>query len=211
MSLETIFRMIFIALLLIALSVSAYYRTKARRSSPERINRREEGIALLVTLRLGGLVLMASVLAYVINPAWMSWATLPLPVWVRWLGVLGGLISVPLVIWMFRSLGKNITDTVVTRREHSLVTHGPYRFIRQPLYTFGALFYFSLSLIAASWWIALLSGLALVLLAQRTPIEESKLIERFGDDYRKYMERTGRFFPRLSRSAIDGDWEAQGI
>jgi protein-S-isoprenylcysteine O-methyltransferase Ste14 len=190
--------MFFIALLFIALSVSAYFRTKARRTSPERISRREEGKFLLVALRLGGLMLMISVLAYAINPAWMAWSTLPLPVWVRWLGVLGGLISIPLVMWMFRSLGTNVTDTVVTRREASLVTYGPYRYIRHPLYTFGALFYFSLSLIAASWWIALLSVLALLLLSLRTPIEEAKLIERFGDDYRQYMERTGRFFPKLS-------------
>lgn len=31
----------------------------------------------------------------------------------------------------------------------------------------------------------------------RTRIEERKLIERFGDDYRRYVERTGAFFPRL--------------
>ena len=31
----------------------------------------------------------------------------------------------------------------------------------------------------------------------RSPIEEKQLIERFGEEYRAYMRRTGRFFPRL--------------
>jgi protein-S-isoprenylcysteine O-methyltransferase Ste14 len=31
----------------------------------------------------------------------------------------------------------------------------------------------------------------------RTPVEERRWTEKFGDKYRDYMERTGRFFPRL--------------
>jgi protein-S-isoprenylcysteine O-methyltransferase Ste14 len=31
----------------------------------------------------------------------------------------------------------------------------------------------------------------------RTRKEEQNLIARFGDDYRNYMQRTGRFVPRL--------------
>ena len=41
------------------------------------------------------------------------------------------------------------------------------------------------------------SLLALVLLTIRTPKEEWKLVERFGDEYREYMAVTGRFFPQF--------------
>jgi len=34
-------------------------------------------------------------------------------------------------------------------------------------------------------------------LMARTPIEEAHLVERFGDEYRQYMQRTGRYFPKL--------------
>jgi protein-S-isoprenylcysteine O-methyltransferase Ste14 len=37
----------------------------------------------------------------------------------------------------------------------------------------------------------------LLLMAVRTPREERMLIRRFGDDYRSYMGRTGRYLPRL--------------
>jgi protein-S-isoprenylcysteine O-methyltransferase Ste14 len=40
---------------------------------------------------------------------------------------------------------------------------------------------------------------AFAVLAIRTPTEEANLIAKFGDDYRAYMQRTGRFLPRLLR------------
>ena len=42
-------------------------------------------------------------------------------------------------------------------------------------------------------------GPALALIAIRTGTWEQKLIERFGDEYRRYIERTGRIIPRGTR------------
>jgi protein-S-isoprenylcysteine O-methyltransferase Ste14 len=41
--------------------------------------------------------------------------------------------------------------------------------------------------------------MVIALLAARTPREEEKLIEKFGDQYRAYMSRTGRFLPRIGQ------------
>jgi protein-S-isoprenylcysteine O-methyltransferase Ste14 len=57
-----------------------------------------------------------------------------------------------------------------------------------------------LSLLAANWFIFALLVLAFIVLMQRTPIEEKRLIEHFGDAYREYMQRTGRYLPRLKGS-----------
>jgi protein-S-isoprenylcysteine O-methyltransferase Ste14 len=192
---ETVFRLITIVLVLTGAGIGFYHRIKAHKLSQEKINRQEEGNFILIGLRLSGGLVWASTLAYMINPAWMAWASLPLPAWLRWAGVGGALAAIPLLYWMFTSLGKNITDTVVTRQEHTLVIHGPYRWVRHPLYSFAALFFLSLSLIAANWFIAAMIGLTFLMIAIRTPIEEAKLVERFGDDYRAYMQRTGRFLP----------------
>ena len=50
---------------------------------------------------------------------------------------------------------------------------------------------------ADNWLIASLGLLTFIVMAIRTPKEEANLIEKFGDDYRNYMKRTGRFFPKL--------------
>ena len=102
-----------------------------------------------------------------------------------------------LLFWTFRSLGSNLTDTVVTRREHSLVTHGPYRWVRHPLYDSAALLIVASFLVTSNWFLLLTGGLVLVLLVVRTRTEEEKLLARFGDPYRRYRERTGRFLPNL--------------
>jgi protein-S-isoprenylcysteine O-methyltransferase Ste14 len=122
---------------------------------------------------------------------------MPLPPAVRWVGALLFAVGGALAVWTFAHLGKNLTDTVVTRKGHTLVTTGPYRWVRHPFYVSFVLLVLAVSLLTASWLFALLGSVGFVLLAIRTRTEEAKLIERFGDDYRRYMERTGQFFPRL--------------
>jgi protein-S-isoprenylcysteine O-methyltransferase Ste14 len=200
METETLFRIITLILFSTAMTVSIYHRHKANLQAAkrdEKITRREEGTALMLVLRLGGLVLWSTLIAYVINPAWLSWTSLLLPLWLRWVGVIISTIASLLLYWMFMSLGDNITDTVVTRQQHSLIVHGPYRWIQHPLYSFGMLFFFGLSLVTAKWVLLLFTILAFILLSLRTPIEEAKLAERFGDEYREYSRRTGRFFPKI--------------
>ncbi len=54
------------------------------------------------------------------------------------------------------------------------------------------------SLVTANWFLAVTGAVVVALLAIRTRTEEQKLLERFGDEYRHYMERTGRFIPRAA-------------
>ncbi len=100
--------------------------------------------------------------------------------------------------WVFTSLGNNVTPSVVTRKNATLVMHGPYHWVRHPLYLMGALAYLGFALLAENWFLAILTVLAFTLLNLRLPKEEARLIERFGDEYRSYMQRTGKFLPRLN-------------
>jgi protein-S-isoprenylcysteine O-methyltransferase Ste14 len=196
MDTESIYHWIAVVSLVAAMSISITYRSKANRAK-DRIDVLQEGRLILTLRRIFGLALWLSALAYLINPAWMAWAQISLPAWVRWVGAVVMIACVPFIYWLFSSLGNNVTPTVAIRKEHTLVTRGPYRWIRHPLYTFGFLAFVGLSLLSANWFIAaaVLFGLAVIL--ARTRIEEQRLVDRFGDDYRAYMQRTGRYFPRL--------------
>ena len=57
--------------------------------------------------------------------------------------------------------------------------------------------FIAFGVIADNWFIAVLGILAFVAMVIRTPKEEANLIEKFGDEYRDYMKRTGRFLPKL--------------
>ena len=194
---ETIFRILAALVLFTGVGISSYYRRKADRDSGEKISRKADGTFFMNLIRIGGLILWLSPLVYLINPAWMAWSKLGLPEGVRWLGVVLGILCTAGIYWLFSSIGSGITPTSATRKEHKLVTSGPYRWVRHPLYTVGTSLFIALGLIADNWFIILLGMLAFVAMASRAPKEEANLIEKFGDEYREYMKRTGRYFPKL--------------
>jgi protein-S-isoprenylcysteine O-methyltransferase Ste14 len=133
-----------------------------------------------------------------IDPSWMAWSSVPLPNWLRWIGIGLGIIAWSLLFWTLRYLGKNLTDTVVTRKEHALVTGGPYRWVRHPFYTSVTMAILANSLAAANWFLFLAGVSFFILIVIRTRKEEENLLGRFGEEYRKYMQRTGRFLPKSS-------------
>lgn len=193
---ETALRGVLTGVLLVLMPIGVYYRVRSQ-STGETLDRRQEGIFILATLRPLGAVFWLATFAWMINPRWMRWSSVPLPMPLRWIGVAGVFAGAVLLVWTFRSLGRNLTDTVVTRSAHSLVVHGPYRWIRHPLYSSAALLIAALALIAANWFLLGLGIAVLCVIVMRTRIEEQNLVARFGDGYQKYMDRTGRFLPRL--------------
>ena len=195
---ENPFRVALIVVMVLTMAVTVYHRLQAA-SSGEKISRKEEGYAFAILLRLAGLFLWLATFAYLLFPGSVQWALVPLPVWVRWTGVTTGALCSILMCWTLSSLGKNLTDTVVTRTGATLVAHGPYHWVRHPFYVTAALLMASVTVLTANWLIGLSSLLVRTLLALRTPKEEEMLIERFGQQYRDYMARTGRFIPRMSR------------
>ena len=196
---ENIFRIIAAVVLFSAMSISIYFRRKADRDTGEKIARKVDGNVMMTAIRIGGLILWLSPFIYLINPNWMAWSKVGLPDSVRWLGVGIGVLCVFGIYWLFSSIGSGITPTSATRKEHVLVTHGIYRWVRHPLYTIASSLFVAFGMMADNWFIALLGILTFILMAIRTPKEEANLIAKFGDEYREYMKRTGRFLPKFSK------------
>lgn len=194
---ENIFRILAAVILFSGTGISIYYRRKADKETGERLSRSADGNAMMTVIRVFGLILWLSPLVYLLNPGWLDWSKLGLHDWIRWLGVGIGALCVPAIYWLFSSIGTGITPVSATRKEHRLSTSGPYRWVRHPLYTIGSSFYFSFGMMADNWFIMFMGIFAFVAMAIRTPKEESNLIEKFGDEYREYMTRTGRFLPKL--------------
>ena len=194
---ENIFRIPAAILLFTGIGISSYFRRKADRESGEKISRNVDGTAFMTIVKIGGLILWLSPLVYLINPAWMVWSKIGLPEWVRWLGVGLGILCTMGIYWLFSSIGSGITPTSATRKKHRLVTNGPYRWVRHPLYTVGSSMFIAFGMMADNWFIAALGMLAFIAMATRSPKEEANLIEKFGDEYREYMKHTGRYLPKL--------------
>lgn len=196
MNLDATFRPFVIAGFFLVILIALPFRLKSQ-ATGEKLDRTQEGMAMMIVLRLGGLALWAGVIAFMIDPALMAWSSIPLPAVARWTGVGLTLLTAAFLTWTLRSLGPNLTDTVVTRVSHTLVTRGPYRWVRHPFYDCMALFVVAIALMMANWFVIVAGGVMFTLLAIRSRTEEDKLLERFGEPYRAYRASTGRFLPRI--------------
>lgn len=196
MSEDTFFRIVAAAVVIVMIGTSIYYRHRADREGG-RVSRQEEPTYVRLGLSFSGLMGFGGLLAYFAFPSVLEPTMMHVPTPLRWLGLALALASALGTVWIFRTLGHNVTRTVVAREAATLVTTGPYRYVRHPLYTNGALAFTALSLVTRSWWFVAFVLVGFLLLAIRTRQEEANLEARFGDAWRRYAARTGRFFPRF--------------
>lgn len=185
-------------LLALYFPVGAYHRWRAATGEP--LHRRDEGLFILIALRLSGLLAMLTILAYLIDPRSLQWSQIELPTGLRWGGLGLGVVAGIWLFWVLHTLGPNLTDTVAVRVHATLVTHGPYRWVRHPFYLAAFLIILSFSLLMANVAFAMLGGFALALLIIRSKTEEAQLEARFGSAYRAYRSRTGFCFPKWHAS-----------
>lgn len=193
------FRWFALLTLLATLCISTYYRRRARQES-ETISRSRERPLLVLARAAVALPLFGAILTYLVNPPWMAWASFPAPLWSQWVGVVLGLLTVPAAYWVFSSIGPNISETVLTKERHELVTDGPYGWVRHPLYTTGLVLILAVGLMASNWFILFFGLIALLSIRLAVvPMEEHALLDAFGVEYRDYMYGTGGLLPRVFR------------
>ena len=194
---DNTFRLMLIIIVSVFGPIAMSYRLRSQ--TEEKLDRWQEGVLILFGLRLSAVPCAVGGITWMIDPQWMVWAAMPIPIWLRWVGVAIAGCTGLLVWWTFHNLGKNLTDTVVTRRDSSLVTSGPYRYVRHPFYLAFLLGLIGVGLAMANWFVWLVGFFPFGFIVARTRIEEAKLVERFGVEYQDYMLRVGRFFPRFKR------------
>jgi protein-S-isoprenylcysteine O-methyltransferase Ste14 len=136
--------------------------------------------------------------AYILFPHTLSWATVALPLWLRISGIFLGVIALSWFVWVHRSLGNNLSVKLSSKDLQTLVTDGPYRWLRHPMYTTFYILHIAVFFLTANWFIGLtwLTGLTIII-ALRVKREEAMLLTRFGQQYDAYMKGTGRFLPRF--------------
>lgn len=150
----------------------------------------------VIFLALAGIGMLIP-LVYVFSSV-LDFANYALPGWVGWIGA----VLFGLAIWLlWRShvdLGRNWTPTLGIRDEHRLVTGGVFKFIRHPMYAAHFLWAIAQALMLHNW----IAGFSFLVVALpqyllRVNDEEQMMLEHFGDEYRAYMEKTGRLIPFL--------------
>ena len=105
------------------------------------------------------------------------------------------IIGLTIMIVGQATLWRNYSGTVVIREDHQLVTHGIYRFTRNPIYLGLIMVVIGIPVYAASMYGFLISLLLIPIILNRIRLEEELLTEEFQDAYQKYKETTKKLIP----------------
>jgi len=170
------------------------HERRARREKAVRRVDRDREYALMGFSALG---MFALPMIYVAS-GWPSFADYHFQPWLAWLGAAVFAMALYVFRRTHKDLGRNWSVTLEVRERHALVTGGIYSRLRHPMYAGFMLWALAQALLLPNW-IAGPAGLIGfgTLFMMRHRHEERMMIETFGDDYRRYMERTSRIIPGI--------------
>jgi len=168
------------------LTFVAYWLISARgrKKVIQRSNPRRRYIALL---------LIVLVIAYTYQPYYHI-RLIPHLDWLEILGVILCALGISISIWARHHLGKNWSGTPSIQQDHELVTSGPYRLVRHPIYTGLLLAMLGSSLVNDSAWI-IIFAINCFVFVRRVFVEEKIMMQLFPHQYREYKKRTKALIP----------------
>jgi protein-S-isoprenylcysteine O-methyltransferase Ste14 len=202
MTSDAVYRLAFLVLLISLFAMRITFMVKVRRSGgritpDEQAVQREGGRGALIFRVVAFFTLIAFLVMYLAGAAWIEAFFFPLPSWLRWAGFALGLIAVAFWTWTQITLDIQWSAQLQLTKDHHLITNGPYTRIRHPLYTAMLGWCTALALLTANWIFVAVCVLSIAGVVWRVPKEEQMMVEAFGDEYKAYMQRTGRFFPKF--------------
>jgi len=126
---------------------------------------------------------------------WMDLFTFPMPTELRWVALAASVLALLGIAWVHATLGRHFSDRLNLQDEHKLVTDGPYRWVRHPMYSFLFLFFIESALLSANTLIAACSILLIANIWVRIKHEEQMLRDHFGPAFDEYAAKTPRLLP----------------
>jgi protein-S-isoprenylcysteine O-methyltransferase Ste14 len=147
------------------------------------------------------------VLALLVAVALLSFPDLPLPfvnarflptgssaVWAA-IGAVLVVSGLLFTVWAREHLGRNWSDVVTIKVDHELITSGPYRWVRHPIYT-GLLLAFLGQAVAGGEWRGLVAvAIGLWSFRRKSRVEEGLMREQFGAAYDEYTRHVPALIP----------------
>jgi protein-S-isoprenylcysteine O-methyltransferase Ste14 len=151
--------------------------------------------------RLARLVLVVGAVALLWLPSTpvplINHRFLPLSPACFWIGAAITAIGLLFSVWARRHLGSNWSQAVTLKKDHELITSGPYALLRHPIYT-GLLLGIVGCAVARGEWRGLLAvALVFVTLWQKLKLEEKWMRAQFGESYEAYCQRVPALVPFL--------------
>jgi protein-S-isoprenylcysteine O-methyltransferase Ste14 len=117
----------------------------------------------------------------------------------RLAGLAVAVAGAALLVWASVVLGRLMIHEAAVRDDHVLVTSGPYRFVRHPVYSGFLALLLGSGVAALNVVVLLLWPISLVGILVQAASEDRLLKAKFGQQYKRYAGRAGLLLPRFGR------------
>lgn len=114
---------------------------------------------------------------------------------IRIIGLIFYLIFSWIQIWAFKALGENYSQDIAIKKDHQLVTNGPFKVIRHPQYLSQILLDLGGAIATLSFILAPLAIIEIPFLFMRASLEDKLMEKHFGESFKSFKKRTGQIFP----------------
>ncbi len=207
MSSSLFFRIVFLGLWLALGVVRGYYGRKTKthdslagitgklKTAEQEMTQGLKILTAIITV-IGAIGLIL----YLLSPPWWTWTSFPVGDWIQWIGLISAIPSLLFLVWVHQHLDTQWSIALELQEEHKLITSGPYRHIRHPMYLGIFVYTLGMILVSADLLVLLFFGFTIWVNYRRIPAEEQMMIDEFGDEYLEYMKHSGRLLPPLRDS-----------
>ena len=143
------------------------------------------------------------VLGWLVQPLWISGASLPASLFTPATlasGIALTIIGYACTLWCYAAMGDMWRIGVNRNEKTSLITRGPYNFIRHPIYGFQIVMLVGAALLLPTIFSLVILAVHFLCVRAKAADEEAYLLGVHGETYRAYLNRTGRLFPKFFRA-----------
>lgn len=200
---ERIWRLTFLVIYLTFMAIRSYYSKETsngelcKAEADRQLAVEREGKTLFTIRMIVSDLMLFGIFVYVVGFDWVSYFKIDLPQSLRLGGGALGVGALPFIAWVHSILDKQFSPDLELKDNHQLITSGPYEIVRHPMYTGLFAFMLGVSLMSANLMVLVPHLMAIIIHCFRIEREEAMLIDKFGQEYKDYMEETGRIIPKL--------------
>ena len=189
--------MIVARILLVALIATLLINRLLNTLKTEKDNReyRKEFLYYIICSLAG--IAMVTAGMYILDPTLLAFTQFQFPSFVYWIGNVLMLLGISLWLWSKNTLGNNWSPRIAIREDHTLITTGPYHWVRHPIYTSYIIQVIGICMATSNLALIIPCAAISSLTWNRASEEEETLTAKFGEAYKKYVKETGKLFPRI--------------
>jgi protein-S-isoprenylcysteine O-methyltransferase Ste14 len=114
---------------------------------------------------------------------------------IRYIGLAVYLIFSWVQIWAFKTLGENYSQDILIKKDHQLVTKGPFRIIRHPQYMSQMLLDLGGAAAVLSFIVAPIAVIQILFILLRASVEDKLMAKHFGNEFSSYKKKSGFVLP----------------